>query len=78
MIGDEKKNVSGLYLLAARDIFQKLKEPAYTGFKVYVAFFEIYCGKLYDLLNSRKILHAREDGKKNVRIVFKQMTEIDF
>jgi hypothetical protein len=66
MIGDEKKSVNGLYLLAARDIFQKLKEPEYQGFKVYVAFFEIYCAKLYDLLNSRKVLFAREDAKKNV------------
>jgi kinesin family protein 2/24 len=66
MIGDEKKNVHGLYFLAARDIFKKIKEPQYAGFKIYIAFFEIYCGKLFDLLNQRQNLFAREDGNKNV------------
>lgn len=36
---------------------------------LYVAFYEIYCGKLFDLLNNRQILHARENAKANVVIV---------
>jgi len=36
---------------------------------VKVAFFEIYCGKLYDLLNNREQLQLREDAKQNVNIV---------
>merc|ERR1711972_1311547 len=35
----------------------------------YVAFYEIYCGKLFDLLNNRQTLHARENAKSNVVIV---------
>jgi len=34
-----------------------------------VSFFEIYCGKLYDLLNDRKLLQLRMDGKEKVNIV---------
>ena len=66
MIGDENKNVKGLYLLASRDIYARLREPQFMGFKVYVSFFEIYCGKLYDLLNRRENLFPRVDGKGNV------------
>lgn len=36
---------------------------------MYISFYEIYCGKLYDLLNDRQQLHAREDAKQNVNIV---------
>ena len=34
-----------------------------------VSFYEIYCGKLYDLLNNRNHLPCREDAKKQVNIV---------
>jgi len=34
-----------------------------------VSFYEIYCGKLYDLLNERKDLICREDAKQKVNIV---------
>ena len=34
-----------------------------------MSFYEIYCGKLYDLLNQRNILFVREDAKQNVNIV---------
>ena len=34
-----------------------------------MSFYEIYCGKLYDLLNERNPLHCREDGKQKVNIV---------
>jgi kinesin family protein 2/24 len=34
-----------------------------------VSFFEIYCGKLFDLLNDRAQLQAREDAKQNVNII---------
>lgn len=39
------------------------------GFQLFVSFFEIYGGKLYDLLNDRRKLCMREDGKQQVCIV---------
>lgn len=56
----------GLYVLAARDIFVKLRSPENSHLSVYIAFYEIYQGQLHDLLNNRKKLHAREDAKGGV------------
>lgn len=39
-----------------------------TSSCTHIAFYEIYQGQLYDLLNDRKRLHAREDGNQNVVI----------
>ncbi|CAG9325919.1 unnamed protein product [Blepharisma stoltei] len=60
--------IPGLYLLAAQDVFY-LKNTYYPRVALYASFYEIYCGKLHDLLNDRNILHAREDAKQNVNIV---------
>ena len=62
-----KNKVPGLYLLAGYDIFSLLKN--YNNLSIWVSFYEIYCGKLFDLLNERKVLTAREDGKQNICIV---------
>lgn len=59
----------GLYLLAAFDIFSYLEHPSYNHLEIWASFYEIYCGKLYDLLNDRNLLTAREDGKQNICIV---------
>jgi hypothetical protein len=32
-------------------------------------FFDIYCGKIYDLLNARKLLALRVDHRSRVNIV---------
>jgi len=45
--------VPGLYLLACLDIFEMLKKPEYKDLSVWISFYEIYCGKLFDLLNER-------------------------
>ncbi|XP_041092342.1 kinesin-like protein KIF24 isoform X2 [Polyodon spathula] len=68
MIGTRQN--PGLYALAAKDIFQQLEalEPS-CNLHVYISFFEIYCGQLYDLLDGKKRLFAREDGKHVVQIV---------
>lgn len=58
-----------LPLRAAADIFTLLADPKYNSLQLWVSCFEIYSGKLYDLLNNRKRLEAREDGKKTVQIV---------
>lgn len=55
MLGDGH-SVKGLYLLAADDIFRMLKN---YDMEVWLSFYEIYCGKLYDLLNDKAILFAR-------------------
>ena len=51
MMGTSDGAVPGLYLLASYDIIQYLN--LYTDLELYVSFYEIYCGKLYDLLNDR-------------------------
>ncbi|CAG8624730.1 10550_t:CDS:2, partial [Acaulospora colombiana] len=67
----------GLYVLAARDIFNLLQRPEFNHLAAYIGFYEIYQGQLYDLLNERKKLFAREDGKKNVIISGLQEYTID-
>uniref|UniRef100_A0A1I8JL46 Kinesin-like protein n=1 Tax=Macrostomum lignano TaxID=282301 RepID=A0A1I8JL46_9PLAT len=60
----------GIYALAARDVF-KLLNSKYKGQGLYVeaAFFEIYSGKVFDLLNKKAKLRVLEDGKNIVQIV---------
>lgn len=67
MMGTNDGKVPGLYLMAAYDIIQNLQHHQDIG--LMVSFYEIYCGKLYDLLNNRNLLHAREDAKNAVNIV---------
>lgn len=57
----------GLYLLAAYDIISLMK--SFPHLELQVSFYEIYCGKLYDLLNNRELIHCREDHKQKVNIV---------
>ena len=64
-----KENSPGLYLLAAYEIFTLLQNREYSGLSIWVSFYEIYCGKLFDLLNGRNSLTAREDAKQNICIV---------
>ena len=55
--------------MAAEDIFAELQQREFRDYTVHVSFFEIYGGKLFDLLDDRNRLVAREDGKQNVVIV---------
>ncbi|XP_022749806.1 kinesin-like protein KIN-13B isoform X2 [Durio zibethinus] len=59
-----------LPLKASQDIL-RLMYHSYRnqGFQLFVSFFEIYGGKVFDLLNDRKKLCMREDGKQQVCIV---------
>jgi kinesin family protein 2/24 len=63
MMGDSRE-IPGLYLLCAYDIFNNLEKETYNHLEIWVSFYEIYCGKLFDLLNERNMLQAREDGKQ--------------
>uniref|UniRef100_A0A3Q3G3U0 Kinesin motor domain-containing protein n=1 Tax=Labrus bergylta TaxID=56723 RepID=A0A3Q3G3U0_9LABR len=54
MLGSSPRR-PGLYALAVRDIFTHLSNKnMHSPIQVYVSFFEIYCGQLYDLLDHRK------------------------
>jgi kinesin family protein 2/24 len=66
----------GLYFLAADEIFRLKREQGKDDMTVWVSFFEIYGGKLYDLLNDRRKLVARADAKQVVNIVGLQETEV--
>ncbi|CCW66758.1 unnamed protein product [Phytomonas sp. Hart1] len=59
-----KNSQEGIYLMAARDIYSRL-EP---GMAIHVSFFEIYGGKLYDLLNERERLACREDSRGVINV----------
>ncbi|MCL7044280.1 hypothetical protein MKW94_014745 [Papaver nudicaule] len=59
-----------LPLKASQDILRLMNHTYRNqGFQLHVSFFEIYGGKLYDLLNERRKLCMREDGKQQVCIV---------
>ena len=66
---DNGPQVPGLYLLSCIDMFNLLKKKEYSHLELWVSFYEIYCNKLFDLLNNKNILQAREDGKGNICIV---------
>jgi kinesin family protein 2/24 len=63
----------GLYYLAALDIFDMIQRPEYTHLKVHVSLFEIYGGKLFDLLNERKQVKCLEDSRG--KVCFPGLTE---
>ncbi|XP_054843050.1 kinesin-like protein KIF24 [Eublepharis macularius] len=76
MIGTHQN--PGLYALAAKDIFRQLEtSQARKDLHVWISFYEIYCGQLYDLLNGRKRLFAREDSKHIVQIVGLREVQVD-
>lgn len=63
MLGNNKE--PGLYAIAAKEIFARANK---LEGEVYVSFYEIYGRKIFDLLNNRERLHAREDGEKVINI----------
>ncbi|XP_063548236.1 kinesin-like protein Klp10A isoform X7 [Cydia strobilella] len=61
----------GIYAMAARDVFAYLKSHKYKPLNLIVSasFFEIYSGKVFDLLADKAKLRVLEDGKQQVQIV---------
>uniref|UniRef100_A0A8C5TWR0 Kinesin-like protein n=1 Tax=Malurus cyaneus samueli TaxID=2593467 RepID=A0A8C5TWR0_9PASS len=61
----------GIYAFASQDVFLLLNQPKYRSqnLEVYVTFFEIYNGKVFDLLNKKAKLRVLEDGKQQVQVV---------
>lgn len=68
----------GIYALAAHDVFRLLKASAYAklDLQVHGTFFEIYGGKVFDLLNCKKQLQVLEDGSQQVHVVGLQEREV--
>lgn len=56
----------GLYYMAALDLFQAITTPGYEDFDIAVSLFEIYGGKLFDLLNDKNHIKCLEDSKGKV------------
>ncbi|XP_049364010.1 kinesin-like protein KIN-13A [Solanum verrucosum] len=67
-----------LPLRAAEDLVRLLHQPIYRNqkYKLWLSFFEIYGGKLFDLLGDRRKLCMREDGRQQVCIVGLQEFEV--
>mmetsp|Transcript_18465 Transcript_18465/g.34497 ORF Transcript_18465/g.34497 Transcript_18465/m.34497 type:complete len:1217 (+) Transcript_18465:46-3696(+) len=63
----EARENAGLYVLAARDIFQLLDDRQ-SKCQLMVSCFEIYGGKLFDLLNGRSPIKCLEDSKQRVQL----------
>lgn len=59
----------GIYAHTASDISQHLSLPQRrASIEIFVTFYEIYCGKVFDLLNNRKRLRVLEDQKGLVQV----------
>ncbi|KAM9110225.1 kinesin-like protein KIF2C isoform X2 [Eschrichtius robustus] len=71
LCGKAQNASKGIYAMASRDVFLLKNQPRYRnlGLEVYVTFFEIYNGKLFDLLNKKAKLRVLEDGKQQVQVV---------
>lgn len=61
----------GIYAMAAMDVFKFLHSPLYRSQNLVVtsSFFEIYSGKVFDLLADKAKLRVLEDGKQQVQVV---------
>uniref|UniRef100_A0A1B6KR21 Kinesin-like protein n=1 Tax=Graphocephala atropunctata TaxID=36148 RepID=A0A1B6KR21_9HEMI len=61
----------GIYAMAAKDVFKFLKSAQYKPLNLIVSasFFEIYSGKVFDLLSDKSKLRVLEDGNNVVQIV---------
>ncbi|XP_067157206.1 kinesin-like protein KIF2C isoform X2 [Apteryx mantelli] len=68
----------GIYAFASQDVFLLLSQPRYRNqdLEVYVTFFEIYNGKVFDLLNKKAKLRVLEDGKQQVQVVGLQERQV--
>ena len=68
----------GIYALAAKDVF-RLNATKYKDSNLIVScsYFEIYGGKVFDLLSGKSKLKVMEDGKQQVVVVGLMETEVD-
>ncbi|XP_040466611.1 kinesin-like protein KIF2C isoform X3 [Falco naumanni] len=76
--GKAQNASKGIYAFASQDVFLLLNQPRYRNqnLQVYVTFFEIYNGKVFDLLNKKAKLRVLEDGKQQVQVVGLQERQV--
>ncbi|CAK8681302.1 kinesin-like protein KIF2A isoform X3 [Clavelina lepadiformis] len=69
--GKSQDTRKGIYALAAQDVFHQLQKQTYRhlNLEVHASFFEIYSGKVFDLLNKKCRLRVLEDGRQQVQVV---------
>lgn len=77
--GKTQDCTKGIYALATKDVFRLLKSPKFKNedLSVSSSFFEIYSGKVFDLLNGKAKLRVLEDGKQQVQVVGLVEKEVD-
>lgn len=69
--GKDQDCQKGIYAMAAADVFRLADSSKYRHLFpiISVSFFEIYSGKVFDLLNNKTKLRVLEDGKQVVQVV---------
>ncbi|XP_066255232.1 kinesin-like protein Klp10A isoform X1 [Euwallacea similis] len=69
--GKDQDCGKGIYAMAANDVFLHSNSPKYRHLNLVISasFFEIYSGKVFDLLNKKQRLKILEDGKQKVVVV---------
>ncbi|XP_050736217.1 kinesin-like protein KIF2A isoform X3 [Eriocheir sinensis] len=69
--GKNQDCAKGIYAMVAKDVFIYIKNPKYRNLNLQISasFFEIYGGKVFDLLNNKTKLRVLEDGKNVVQVV---------
>lgn len=72
-------SAKGIYGLAAKDVFKLLKSQKYKNEDLVVSasFFEIYSGKVFDLLNGKAKLRVLEDARNQVQVVGLQERSVE-
>ncbi|XP_068197014.1 kinesin-like protein KIF2C isoform X2 [Antennarius striatus] len=69
--GRQQNCTKGIYAFAAQDVFTYMNHSRYDNLDIsaYISFFEIYNGKVYDLLNKKAKLRVLEDERQQVQVV---------
>lgn len=77
--GKTQDSKGGIYAFATRDVFKLVKSPKYKNLDVLVScsYFEIYSGKVFDLLSGKSKLRVLEDGKQQIVVVGLTEREVD-
>jgi len=77
--GKSQDSKNGIYAFATKDVFKLLKSPKYKNNNLVVScsYFEIYSGKVFDLLSGKSKLRVLEDGKQQVVVVGLTETDVE-